>query len=209
MKKILLLFFILSFLCIALSFFHNHFLNVESLEMASISKKLTKEQLSTFKSNDKIFVYKNFYLIILKESLNIIIISTLLLIGFLMFTKKINFLLVLEAVIKAKYIFLISIFFEIIYLKFILVDYTLLEINYYAPLSLINFFDYNYIDSWFVYPLQTINLFEVFFVLLVAYFVKKQTAMSMKETTKIVGLTYFIILLLWLAIVMFLILNYS
>lgn len=209
MKKTILLFLILSILCIIFSFFHNYFLEIENLEIASISKKLTKEQLAIFNSKDKIFAFENFYLITLKELVSVLTLSTLLLIGFFTFTKKISFLVIINSVIKAKYIFLVSILFEIIYLKFILVDYTLLEINYYSPLSLINFFNYTSLETWFIYPLQTINLFELFFVLFVAYFIKKCSTMSIKETIKIVGLTYVIILLLWLAIVMFLILNNS
>lgn len=86
--------------------------------------------------------------------INILLITFVIQLGFLLLNKKEPFYLIIESVIKAKYVFLISIVFEIISLKLSKNSSELLDINYYSPLSLINFFDYKTLELWFVYPLQ-------------------------------------------------------
>lgn len=208
-RKMLLTFFIYIVLSIFLSYIHYVVLDIETLDINEFNKNLQSSQSNTLDLSKTNFSFSNIYIIAIREIVSTFIIAFLILLGFVLFNKKINFSAVLKAVISAKYIFLLSIIFEIIYLKYILVDYTLLDINYYSPLSLINFFDYTSIDIWFVYPLQTINLFEVFFVLLIAYFVSKNALINFKETLKVVSITYLITMFLWISIVMFLILNNS
>lgn len=117
--------------------------------------------------------------------------------------------------ISLEYVFLLSIPFEIIYFKFFNTSATLEEIQYFYPLSALNIVGYQGLDSWFIYPLQVLNLFELAYWLLLAYFIGKLAFTSkdkgkpMDLGFKIVATSYGSALLLWVVVVMFFTLSYS
>ncbi len=209
LKKVLITFFIYIVFSILISYMHYEILNLEILDKGILLKtqKVIENDSSLFNTN--IFSLYNICIIIVKELINILLITFVIQLGFLLLNKKEPFYLIIESVIKAKYVFLISIVFEIISLKLSKNSSELLDINYYSPLSLINFFDYKTLELWFVYPLQNINVFEIIFIFLIAYFIKLKSKMSFYEILKTVGITYFIMMILWFSIVMFIILNNS
>ena len=87
--------------------------------------------------------------------------------------------------------------------------YKLEDIQYFYPLSALNIVGYQDLEPWFIYPFQTLNLFEVTYWLILAYFIGKATQTSMDQGLKIVAYSYGSALLLWVVTVMFFTLNYS
>jgi hypothetical protein len=81
----------------------------------------------------------------------------------------------------------------------------------FAPLSALQFFDVSTLKLWMKHPLRTVNLFEVVYVLVLAYFLtpllKKGT--TFWQTLGLVGASYGLGLLLWVVALAFLLLQVS
>lgn len=98
-------------------------------------------------------------------------------------------------------------YFKLGYFYFIKTDYTLQDLQQYYPLSYINFLDLEKIQPWLVYPLQTINLFEISYFFVLVYGLWKLLKNKFSKSFEIVAVSYGGGLLIWLGLVMFLTLN--
>ena len=146
----------------------------------------------------------------------IFLISSVLYIGTFFYSKaKVTFKQLLNAVIKAEFVFLGVGVLKIIWFYFFQTNYTLEDLQYFYPLSALNIVGYKGLESWFIYPLQVLNLFELAYCLLLSYFVgklaftEKDKGKPMDLGFKIVASSYGSALLLWVVVVMFFRLNYS
>ena len=146
----------------------------------------------------------------------IFLISSVLYIGTFFYSKaKVTFKQLLNAVIKAEFVFLGVGVLKIIWFYFFQTNYTLEDLQYFYPLSALNIVGYKGLESWFIYPLQVLNLFELAYWLLLAYFIgklaftEKDKGKPMDLGFKIVASSYGSALLLWVVVVMFFTLNYS
>ena len=146
----------------------------------------------------------------------IFLISSVLYIGTFFYSKaKVTFKQLLNAVIKAEFVFLGVGVLKIIWFYFFQTSYTLEDLQYFYPLSALNIVGYKGLESWFIYPLQVLNLFELAYCLLLSYFVgklaftEKDKGKPMDLGFKIVASSYGSALLLWVVVVMFFTLNYS
>jgi hypothetical protein len=144
------------------------------------------------------------------------IISSVLYTGAFFYSKsKVTFKQLLNAVIKAEFVFLLVGIAKIIWFYFFQTNYTLEDLQYFYPLSALNIVGYKGLESWFIYPLQVLNLFELAYWLLLSYFVgklaftEKDKGKPMDLGFKIVTSSYGSALLLWVVVVMFFTLNYS
>ena len=213
--SILISLFFLVLSALILSYCHYSFLNIDLLQIDEASKTLTKVQIEQILNPETDNEYLNLITISISTLFKVILISTIVFTGTLLFEKKISMRNIFFIVIKLEYIFLIPILFEIIYFKFINTTANLEEIQYFYPLSALNIVGYQGLESWFVYPLQVLNLFELAYWLLLSYFVgklaftEKDKGKPMDLGFKIVASSYGSALLLWVVVVMFFTLNYS
>jgi len=99
--------------------------------------------------------------------------------------------------------------FKLLYFLFIKTDYTLLDLQQYYPLSYINFLDLDNLEPWLIYPLQTINLFEIGYFFVLVYGLHKLLKNKYVKSFEMVAVSYGTGLLIWLGLMMFLILNMS
>lgn len=213
--SILISLFFLVLSALILSYCHYLFLNIDLFQIYEASKTLTKVQIEQILTPETDNEYLNLITISISTLFKVILISTIVFTGTLLFEKKISMRNIFFIVIKLEYIFLIPILFEIIYFKFINTTATLEDIQYFYPLSALNIVGYKGLEAWFIYPLQVLNLFELAYWLLLSYFVgklaftEKDKGKPMDLGFKIVASSYGSALLLWVVVVMFFTLNYS
>ena len=207
------------------------FLLLSSILLVEISKylfdfdKLIYSKLIDNVSNQDINLYINNlkkwrlisqlflpFLILIKVT----IIGIILYIGTFFYSKtKVTFKQLFDAVVKAEFVFLGVGVLKIVWFYFFQTSYTLEDLQYFYPLSALNIVGYKGLDNWFIYPLQTLNLFELAYWLLLAYFIgklaftEKDKGKPMDLGFKIVASSYGSALLLWVVVVMFFTLNYS
>jgi hypothetical protein len=112
-------------------------------------------------------------------------------------------------VLIAESIFIIAGFYKFIYFYWLNTHYTLEDVQTYYPLSLLNFKENISTEKWLAYPLQLVNIFELFYWILLAWGVREllEEKISYVKSFGLVGITYGAGLMFWVATVCFLILN--
>ncbi|WP_300977543.1 hypothetical protein, partial [Flavobacterium sp.] len=129
-------------------------------------------------------------------------ISSIVYIGAFLFIKKqITFKKLFNIVITAEFVFLLVPVFKIIWFYFFQTNYTLEDIQNFYPLSALNLVGYNGLEPWLIYPFQVLNLFELAYWLLLAYYIGKASETTMDHGLKIVASSYGSALLLWVVVV--------
>ncbi|MEQ8240312.1 MAG: hypothetical protein RIA69_13930 [Cyclobacteriaceae bacterium] len=127
----------------------------------------------------------------------------------ILFGYKNTFHEIFRIVMVAEFVWLIPSILTLIWFGFIDTDYTLLDIQYFKPLSLISIFDTDEIEGWLVFPLQALNLFEVVYMLVLAIgfkrILKKDYISALDFTLPVYGTA----LITWIVFVTFLSINLS
>ncbi len=81
--------------------------------------------------------------------------------------------------------------------------------QFFYPLSALNIIGYAGLEPWLIYPLQTLNLFEVAYIIYLSYQTGNLTKTNTNIGLKIVASSYVPTMLLWVCVVMFLTLSMS
>ena len=212
MSKFSRLLFLIILLCIftfIFSYLHSSVLNLNSLRLQEASKELAKSQLIKLMEQDREPLFVNFGIITISILLKVLVITFVLFVGFFLHNRKISFIRLLRLVIMLEFIFILPIIYEIIYFKFININSSLDDVRYFYPLSALNVVGYKGLEPWLIYPLQTLNLFELAYIIYLSFQIGKLTQTNADTGLKIVGYSYVPALILWVCVVMFLTLNYS
>ncbi|BFO64371.1 hypothetical protein KCF3NO3_03540 [Chryseobacterium sp. KCF3-3] len=109
----------------------------------------------------------------------------------------------------AEFIFIIASFYKFINFYWLNTEYTLEDVQTYYPLSLLNFKENISTEKWLAYPLQLVNIFELFYWLLLTWGIREllEEKISYVKSFGLVSVTYGAGILFWAATVCFLILN--
>ncbi len=83
-------------------------------------------------------------------------------------------------------------------------NYTLDDLNFFYPLSLINLFARDEVNRFWIFPLQMINVFQLIYILALSYGINKSCRVEKSDAEKIVLSTYIPALTIWIALIMFL-----
>lgn len=123
--------------------------------------------------------------------------------------EKVKFSDFVFLALLAEFVFVIAGFYKFVNFYWLQTDYTLEDLQTYYPISLINLRDYISTEKWLAYPLQLVNLFELFYWGILAWGIWELSDQKMKpiKSLGIVILTYGIGLLFWVGLVCFFILN--
>ena len=209
-------FILVSTLSILLIILTKNILKLEELFYNSLLTKFSTDQIDKVLNFQKKWQWLSYPFIPLLLLIKITLISSVLYIGTFFYSKaKVTFKQLFNAVVKAEFVFLGVGVLKIIWFYFFQTNYTLEDLQYFYPLSALNIVGYQGLESWFIYPLQVLNLFELAYWLLLAYFIgklaftEKDKGKPMDLGFKIVASSYGSALLLWVVVMMFFTLNYS
>lgn len=132
-------------------------------------------------------------------------------IGVIILGQDLSYNRILKIALFAESIFLLEIALQVFCGIFVLNVRVPDDYANFAPLSALQFFDVSTLKLWMKHPLRTVNLFEVVYVLVLAYFLtpllKKGT--TFWQTLGLVGASYGLGLLLWVVALAFLLLQVS
>ena len=194
-------------LTLLLGFFSELILNTEILFINSLAESLTYDKLQEiveFKDKWKWIGYIAVPLLLL---IKISIIAAILDIGCFFFEKEIKYKKLFNIVVKAEFIFLGVIVFKTLWFHFFHQNHSLEDIQYFYPLSALNIIGHEGLQSWFIYPFQILNLFELTYWFVLAYLLGKELRISTDNGFSIVASSYGVALLIWVVGVMFFTLN--
>ena len=131
----------------------------------------------------------------------IVIYSGLLLINI---PEKVTFKNVWGIVIASEIIFLIASLIKFLWFYLFAGNYDLMDIGFFYPLSLGNLFSYTDVDKIWIVPLQTFNLFQAVYILMISYGLSRIDGLSHSHAERAVMISYLPGMFIWVAILMFL-----
>lgn len=185
-------------------------LNFNKLVFNTISEQLTTKQVSNYFESQQKWQWVGYAFVPIVLLIKISLITSTLYIGTSFFSKiPVSFKQLWGFVLTAEFVFLLVPIFKIVWFYFFQTNYKLEDIQYFYPLSALNVVGYKGLEPWFIYPFQTLNLFELAYWLILAYYIGKVTQTNMDKGLKIVMYSYGPALLLWVVTIMFFTLNYS
>jgi hypothetical protein len=111
---------------------------------------------------------------------------------------------VFKIVIASDIVFLLAGLTKFFWFYFFAGNYNLNDLSFFYPLSLINIFEADEIEKIWIYPLQTVNVFHLLYLLLLSYGLNNVSEIVKSDSDKIVLFAYLPGLLLWVTFVMFL-----
>ncbi len=184
-------------------------LDIETLVTYSYSEKLTQQQLFEFIELQRKWQPLSYILLAPLLLIKVSIIATILDAGCFFFSKKIKFKKLFNIVVKAEFVFLLVIIFKIAWFYFFQTKYELEDVQYFYPLSALNIIGYKGLETWFIYPFQVLNLFELAYWFILAFLLGKELNENIEKGFSIVASSYGVSLLIWIVGVIFFTLNIS
>lgn len=130
-------------------------------------------------------------------------------IGALVADWKVSFRQFFRIALTAEMIFVAANVIRAIWLNFSDGYDTLFQVSYFYPLSLINLFSPENLNTWFTYPLITANLFEILYVMALAVGIHWKSGRTYGKSLVLTVASYGTGLLIWVVFVVFLSVNLS
>lgn len=118
--------------------------------------------------------------------------------------KEITLGKIFKVVIISEVVFIAASIFKLLWFIFFAGNYTLDDMKFFYPLSLINLFSRAEVAPYWIYPLQTVNIFQLVYVFLLAIGLSKISSIKREAADKVVLTTYVPGILVWVALIMFL-----
>lgn len=212
MNKNILLFLILILLNLISIFFSSYFLTSESEIIDFLSQDYPSSVVQNYMESKKKWWWVSYAITPLLIGIKVLLVAFCL--NFIKIidiekAEKIKFSDILFVVLIAEFVFVIAGFYKFINFYFIDTNYTLEDLQTYYPISLSNIREHISTEKWLAYPLQLVNLFEVFYWGILVWGIKElfDNKISYMRSLGYVAATYGVGLLFWVGVVCFLILN--
>jgi hypothetical protein len=139
------------------------------------------------------------------------IISFVVYIGIVLYNvqNKISLGSVFKVVLASEIVFVSAGFIKLIWFYLFAGNYDLNDLSFFYPISLINLFKKGEVSRLWIYPLQTVNIFHLFYILSISFGLNRVCLLEKPESDKIVLSSYIPALVLWIALIMFLTIDIS
>jgi hypothetical protein len=220
-----LLFLLLVGTVLLFGFLNSYVLINEGLYFNNFAEQLSYEQIEDMLAQGKKWEWLGYAIIPVIYLIKLSLVAACLSVGVFFVSNQFEFKRLWGVALVAEFVFVVPIIVKILWFAFVQTDYSLKDLQFFYPLSALNFFDYKHLESWWVYPLQTLNVFEVLYWVVLAWQMQAspQTRAAYrpeggfstaKEITigasfQLVLMSYGVGLLLWVAAVMFISVSYS
>lgn len=194
-------------IAISIAFLTNSLLVGDELYYNFFSGQMSANQIEEIVITTKKWEWAGYALLVGFYLLKFLLISICLTIGLLLSNYAVPFKRLFFIVMSSELIFLVSPILKIFWFWFFQTDYTLTDLQYFSPLSLLSLINRDSIEPWLVYPAQLVNIFEVAYWLLLAYGLCKVTGERFSRMFELVASSYGLGLLLWTVFIVFLTVN--
>ena len=133
------------------------------------------------------------------------VLSLVIYVGFFIsgLQEEVTLGMIFTAVVASEIIIVLASLAKFLWFAFFAGNYTLDDMNFFYPLSLINLFGQTEVAKYWIYPLQCVNLFQVAYILMLAIGLAKVSSVKKEKADIIVLLTYGSAFILWIAFIMF------
>lgn len=171
----------------------------------SLGAKVGADKLSTILSDQHRMSLLTYLIVPFTLLLKMTAVTFCLLTGLLLTAQKLSFSILFKIVLFAESAFVTGILLKLLLLSFGHNIDTLSEYESFAPLSLFSLFKTSSLPDWLILPLQTIDLFQIAYFLLLAKGLRFYLRQPFGKMLRLVIGTYGLGLLSWMIIVAFLV----
>lgn len=199
-------FFAICIIYIISSYILNEIVITNKIYINTLGEQLSIERISRIFEIRERWSWVNYVSLPFLVALKLLLVSFTLNIGVFVYGYKINFSRIFKIAVIAELIFVIADISKTAYFIFNSPS-SLNEINYFYPLSITCLIDSKKIADWLIYPLQQINVFELFYWLLLTLGLKINLDKKFSYTLKMVISSYGIGLLIFILLFMFIAIN--
>lgn len=170
------------------------------------SEQLTYERSMELFSMMKSYSWTSYILCPLVLIIKFSVVSLVIYLGvfFCDMQKEITMRMVFTVVIACEAVFVLASTAKLFWFIFFAGNYTLNDMNFFYPLSLINLFRQSEVAAYWVYPLQTVNLFQLGYIIMLAAGLARISSVKRNATDKIVLITYLPAMAIWIVFILFL-----
>ncbi len=206
-------------------FLNSYVLINEGLYFNNFAEQLSYEQIEDMLAQGKRWEWLGYAIIPVIYLIKLSLVAACLSVGVFFVHNRFEFRRLWGVALVAEFVFLLPIIIKVLWFAFVQTNYTLKDLQFFYPLSALNFFDYKHLDTWWVYPLQTLNVFEVIYWVVLAWGIQPPPPPMGELSTNqnnsqpigegwggalsLVMGSYGVGLVLWVALVMFLTVSYS
>lgn len=127
------------------------------------------------------------------------IIAFVLWVGCFLFGYKVTYSNAWHVAAVSESIFLVAELLKISWFIFLAPESTIFDIKAFYPFSLMNFFDRQTMDPRWIYPLKSLNIFEIIYWVLLVNGIDYKAQKKRSIAWLIVGCSYILFFILWLA----------
>jgi hypothetical protein len=197
-------------LLLAIIYISDYLLINDQLFFNSLSESLSSSQIRRLLNQRQNFKWITYFILPIFYLVKYLFVTFCLSIGIFFVTDKFEFYRIFGLAVKAEFIFLIPVIIKLFWFLFIKTNYSLSDFQYFSPLSALNMFQPNELEPWLLYPLQVLNVFEIFYWIILAYLLSKEIPeLDLNQAFTVVMSGYGTGLVIWVALVMFFTLSYT
>lgn len=197
--------FVFLLICIAaLRIVRNSILISDDVIYDSLSDQLSHERIIELLDRGKKWEWLSYCFLPFLLLIKLLFVAACLSIGALFLRTEAGFQKFLKIATTAEFVFLIPPFISLCWFAFVNTQYTLQDLKFFSPLSMINFFSHSELEPWLVYPIQLLNVFELLYWAVLAWQLQEVLKKSFPESLGFVMKTYGVGLIVWVVVVMFL-----
>jgi hypothetical protein len=187
----------------------NDLIITDDIYWTYLQNQLSNKRIEFFLNTKKQWQWLAYTIIPIITFLKIALVSTGLLLGSYLVNIKYSFRQLFSVVTTAEFTYLLPPLIFLVWFSFVKTNYSLEDTQDFSPLSLLNLFSSNTLQPWEKYPLSMINIFQIIYIMLLSHGLSEESQIEFGESLKIVLCTYVPGLLLWIALMTFLIVSFS
>lgn len=192
-----------------LTFISNRYLLKEEVLIRSYSDQLTLQSIEALLGIKDRYEWVGYVFTPIILLLKIVFTTICVSICAVLSTIDFKFKTIFRAALLAELVFISAQILYLINISFHLDTLKLETVANYYPLTALSYFGTGNVVQWLRYPLQTINVFELLYMVVIAWLLSKQWKEDFMESLALVVPSYGTGLILWLVFVTFITLQIS
>jgi hypothetical protein len=202
-------YFLLIFLGIVLvyNYFHQRILLTDELYYEFYQDQLSANRIMEILSLRSKYEWVNYLMIPLFYFLKFFFVAVWMYSGLIIYNFKTSFGSTFKVIIISEFVWIMPMLINIIYFSLIKIDYTLTDIQYFQPLSLLNMFEAKEVEPWMVFPLKSLNLFAFIHLLVMTFIFSSTLDLDFNSSLSYTMVFYVIGFIIWVSFITFIIIS--
>lgn len=194
---------------LSLAFAWQYLLISDELYVNAFAEQMTFEQIQGVLDQSHRWSWLGYAILPVFNLLKFTLIAACLSLGYYFAADRWVFKPFFRLAIRAELVLLLPMLIKLLWFVFVRTDYSLSDLQFFYPLSLLNLTNPSELAPWLLYPTQLANLFELAYWFVLAYGVAQAIDVPMPRAFGLVAASYGTGLLVWVAFVMFLTVSLS